>query len=135
MTVIVQLAALGMLGVALAVWLARVPSARRRRPRPPAAARRSPPGDLVAIGELVAGGRTSAGDVHRRVRPLLREIAGARLARRGIGLDRDPEQARELLGEGLWELVRADRPAPVTRDGPGLGLAELTQYTDRLEAL
>jgi hypothetical protein len=134
-TAIVQLAALAMLVVALAVWLARVPSARRTRERPPARPRRTLPGDLGAITELVAGGRSSAAEVHRRVRPLLRDIAAARLARRGIGLDRDPLPARELLGEELWELVRADRPAPVTRDAPGMTLAELSALTDRLEAM
>ncbi len=135
MTVIIQLAALGMLGVALAVWLARVPSARRPRQRRPAKPRRTLPGDLGAIAELVAGGRSSGADVHRRVRPLMREIAAARLARRGIGLDRDPEPARALLGDELWELVRVDRAPPVTRDAPGMTLAQLAALTDRLEAI
>ncbi len=135
MTAIIQLAALGMLGVALAVWLAHVPSARRSRERPRARPRRSLPGDLGAITELVAGGRSTASDVHRRVRPLLRDIAAAKLARRGIGLDRDPRHARELLGEELFELVRAERPAPLTRDAPGLTLGELAAITDRLEAM
>ena len=135
MTVIIQLAALAMLVVALGVWLARVPSARRPRERPPARPRRTLPGDLGAVTDLVTGHRSTAADVHRHVRPLLREISAARLARRGIGLDRDPEPARDLLGEDLWELVRADRPAPVTRDAPGMTLAELTAFTDRLEAM
>jgi hypothetical protein len=134
-TAIVQLAALGMLGVALAVWLAGVPSARRARERPPARPRRTLPADLGAITELVTGGRSSAADVHRRVRPLLRDIAAAKLARRGIGLDRDLQPARELLGEELFELVRADRPAPLTRDAPGMTLAELSAITERLEAM
>jgi len=134
-TVIVQLAALGMLGVAIAVWLARVPSARQRRLRPPAEPRRSLPGDLGTITELVVAGRSSAGDVHRRMRPLLREIAAVRLARRGVALDRDPSRARELLGEELWELLRADREAPTARDAPGLTLDQITVLTDRLEAM
>jgi hypothetical protein len=134
-TVIIQLAALGMLGVVLAVWLAGVPSARRSRERPPAKPRRTLPGDLGAVTELVAGGRSTASDVHRRLRPLLREIAAAQLARRGVGLDRDPQPARALLGEELWEIVRADRPPPVTRDAPGLTLAQLSELTDRLEAM
>lgn len=135
MTAIVQLAALGLLGVALAVWLAHVPSARRARERPHVRPPRSLPGDLRTITELVAGGRSTAAEVHRRVRPLLRDIAAAKLARRGIGLDRDPRHARELLGEELFELVRADRPAPLTRDAPGMTLAELSALTDRLEAM
>jgi hypothetical protein len=134
-TAVLQLAALGLLGVALAVWLAHVPSARRSRERRRARPRRTLPGDLGAITELVAAGRSSAADVHRRVRPLLRDIAAAKLARRGVGLDRDPEPARELLGEELWELVRANRPSPPPRDAPGITIAELTALTDRLEAL
>jgi hypothetical protein len=134
-TVIIQLAALGMLGVAFAVWLARVPSARRTRERPPARPRRTLPGDLGVITDIVTAGSSTAADVHRRVRPLLREIAAAQLARRGIGLDRDPQQARALIGEDLWELVRADRPAPETRDAPGMTLVQLTALTDRLEAM
>lgn len=135
MTIVIQLFALGMLTVAVAVWLARVPSARRSRERPPAGPRHALPGDLRAITDLVAGGRSTAADVHRRVRPLLREVAAARLARRGIGLDRDSETARALLGDELFELVRIDRPPPVTRDAPGMPLAQLTAHTDRLEAL
>jgi len=134
-TILVQLAALIAVGVALAVWLARVPSARRSRQRPAAGRRRTLPGDLGAIADLIVGGRSTASDVHRRVRPLLREVASAQLARRGIGLDRDPESAHALLGDELWELVRADRPAPVTRDAPGMSVAELSALTDRLEAL
>jgi hypothetical protein len=134
-TVIIQLAALGMLIVALAVWLARVPSARRTREPRPSAPRRTLPGDLGAITDLVSGRRATAVDVYRQVRPLLREIAAARLARRGIGLDRDPEPARDLLGEDLWELVRIDRPVPESRDAPGISLSELSALTDRLEAI
>jgi hypothetical protein len=134
-TLIVQLAALGMLGVAVAVWLARVPSARRRRERPPAGGQPPVRGDLGAMTELVTVGRSTAGDLHRRLRPLLREIATVELARRGVGLDRDPREARALLGEELWELVRLDRPPPDMRDAPGLTLAQLTALTERLEAL
>jgi hypothetical protein len=134
-TAVIQLAALVLLGIAAAVWLARVPSARRPREQPPRGPQRTLPGDLGTITELVAGGRATAGDLHRRVRPLFREIAAAQLARRGVGLDRDPQSARELLGDDLWELVRADRPTPADRDAPGLSLAELVSLTDRLETL
>jgi hypothetical protein len=134
-TVIIQLAALGLLGMALAVWLARVPSARRRRQRPRRRPRPALPADLGAITELVVSARSSPADAHRRLRPLLREIAAVRLARRGIGLDRDPLQARELLGQELWELVRADRELPAGRVAPALTPAELAALTDRLEAV
>src|SRR5207248_752064 len=53
--------------------------------------------------------RRLTADVHYRLRPLVSEIAVARLARRyGIDLARRPERARELLGPRTWELVRPD---------------------------
>ena len=51
-------------------------------------------------------------DAHTRLRPVLVEIAEARLVRRGLRLERDVEEARRLLGPAAWELVRPDRPAP-----------------------
>ena len=43
---------------------------------------------------------------------MLSEIAEARLARRGVQLNRDHDEARRLLGPEAWELVRPDRPQP-----------------------
>ena len=54
----------------------------------------------------------SAFDLHHALRPIVREIAAARLARRGISLDRQPDRAQALLGAQAWELVRPDREAP-----------------------
>jgi hypothetical protein len=79
--------------------------------------------------------RSTAAEVHLRIRPLLSEIAVARLSRRGVRLDRSPGDAGELLGEPLWKLVRPDRPRPEDPRGPGMTLEELEQMTDRLEQL
>jgi hypothetical protein len=79
--------------------------------------------------------RSSAYDLHFELRPLVQEVAAARLARaHGIDLVRDPERAHKLLGDGLvWELVRPDRPTPERDRTPGWGREELEELVDGLE--
>ena len=73
-------------------------------------------------------------DLHRRLRPILREVAGQRLAaRHGIELDQRPEAARALLGEEAWELVRPDRPHPDELSGTRLDATGLRRVLDILE--
>jgi hypothetical protein len=75
-------------------------------------------------------------DLHRRLRPRLREVAAHRLSsRHGIDLDRRPDAARELLGDEAWEVVRPDRPLPDELTGPRLSAAGLRRVLDRLEAV
>jgi hypothetical protein len=110
------------------------PSPERRR----AKRRRAPvhrPEDLERIERLVVAGRYSPLEVHSRLRPMLREIALTRLTACGVALDRNPAAARERLGEGLFELVRGDRPPPEDPRGPGVSLEQLTAFTERLEHL
>jgi hypothetical protein len=45
----------------------------------------------------VANGTASAGDLHLRLRPILREVAIDGLRRHGIELDADPARAQERL--------------------------------------
>ena len=72
-----------------------------------------------------------------RLRPLVREIVAARLSRRyGVDLEREPELAASLLGQGrAWELVRVDSAAPVDRYAPGWSQSELEQLVEELERL
>lgn len=117
------------------VMLLVLPKARRR---PRAATPTDPPlrpRDLERLETLVAAGRSSAADLHLHLRPLLAEIVGARLSRRGAGLSQDPAHARSLLGEELWELVRPSRPAPSDSRTPGVTLEQLAQIIERLERL
>ena len=78
----------------------------------------------------------SALHVHAYLRPVLADIASQRLAARGQALERmtDPV-GRAALGDGLWEVVRPDRPFPADRHGPGIGPQDLEAMLDRLERL
>ena len=103
------------------------------RPRPRATGR---PRELARLEDQVALATNMAADVHFRVRPVLREIAVHRLAtRHGVVLDRDREQARALLGEEAWELVRPDREPPRDSLGPGIPAERLRAVVDALERL
>ena len=97
---------------------------------------RPPPiAELERIDRLVVLGAANEFDLHYRLRPLLRQVAGDRLhGRHGVELDRDPERARQLLGDQLWQLVSAEREVG-RRTGPGLPAAELAGHIERLEAL
>jgi hypothetical protein len=91
--------------------------------------------DLARVGRAVASGTASAGDLHLRLRPILRDIAIDGLHRHGIELDAEPARARELLAPPTWEIVRPDRPAPRDAFARGLPADELDLVIDDLEAL
>lgn len=93
------------------------------------------PAQLVRLERIVERSASSGLDAHTRLRPVLVEIAEARLTRRGVSLDRDAEKAERLLGPAAWELVRPDRPAPQNREARGIRPRELDEILDALEAL
>jgi hypothetical protein len=67
---------------------------------------------------------------------MLTEIASHRLAARGRSLERLSDQdGRELLGEGLWDIVRPDRPFPSDRNARGVSSHELDAMLAVLERL
>ncbi|HEY7197536.1 MAG TPA: hypothetical protein VH306_10130 [Gaiellaceae bacterium] len=75
-------------------------------------------------------------DLHRRLRPVLRDVAAQRLAAgHGIDLDRRPEAAQALLGDELWELVRPERPEPDELTGTRLDAGGLDRILTRLETV
>ena len=111
----VLLAAGAVVAVALLPPVPRVERRRRRRPEEPAR-----PQGLRAMERQVGMAGGSAGDLHERLCPLLRDIARDRLATAGIDLDRDPEAAALAVGPETWELVRGDRPPPDDRHGAGV---------------
>ena len=92
--------------------------------------------ELARLEREVTLSTTTAFDLHFRLRPVLRRISARMLAsRRGVDLERSPAQARTLLGEELWELVRPDREPPRDRAASGLELGSLRTMVDALEAL
>jgi len=70
----------------------------------------------------------NAYDLHTRLLPHLREIATARLERRG------QRSGPDTLGR-WWELLRPDRPEPSERFAPGIREAELRDLVAELERL
>jgi hypothetical protein len=123
-------------GVLLAALADRLPAAQAAfepgvRPRAPTDLW---PAQLLRLAHIVEWSGASGLDAHTRLRPVLVEIAEARLARRGLRLDRDVAEARRLLGPTAWELVRPDRPTR-DRDAPGVAPRELEEILDALEGM
>ena len=70
----------------------------------------------------------NAYDLHTRLLPHLREIATARLERRG------QRPGPDTLGP-WWDLLRPDRPEPAERFAPGIPEAELRALVADLERI
>ena len=106
-------------------------SALRRRRRAG-----SRPDPLVRLEDQVSLAVASALDLHTRLLPALREVAGELLlTRRGIDLEVEPEAAREALGEDAWALLRADLGPPADRFGKGISPARLRKVVEAVEAI
>ncbi len=126
-------AALVVAGILLRVTLALPRAEPAPLERPPRTQR---VGQLESIARALDLAEASSFDLHNLLRPLVREIAAARLARHRVSLDRQPERARELLGAQTWELVRPDREVPSGRSGRGgCGRDELRAIVASLEAI
>ena len=94
------------------------------------------PEEFLRMDREILLGTADADHAHRRLLPLLRTAAAARLAaRHGVELARRPETARTLLGDDVWELLRPDRPAPADRHGPGLRREQIAAVIERVESL
>jgi len=122
--------------------LVRTVAARQESRHPSAfehALQRSPqrpmrPPELIRTEREITLGMSSAGHLYLRLLPLLREAAAARLlARRNVDLHARPDEARRLLGDETWELIRPDRPEPEDRLAPGIPLARLRAVVETLE--
>jgi hypothetical protein len=125
-------AALVLAAVVLGVAKA-LPSAE---PVPPQLPPRSQPvGQLESVAHALDSAEASSFELHNTLRPIVREIAAARLARHGLSLERQPERARALLGAQAWDLVRPDREAPARGSGRGCSRDELRAIVDSLEAI
>jgi hypothetical protein len=121
--------------ISVAALTARLPAAERPSAPRPGSRSASVPSQLLRIERIVERSAESALAAHTLLRPVLSEIAEARLARRGVQLGRDSDEALRLLGSEAWELVRPDRPQPPDGRAPGVARRELEAVLDRLEAL
>jgi hypothetical protein len=90
---------------------------------------------LRQVDRALTAAQASEVGVDRDLRPLFRPIAAMRLARRGVDLDRHPEEARSILGEQLWELVRADRARGSNLVAGGISTVGLESLIERLERI
>jgi hypothetical protein len=132
------LAGFGLTHLLIALYRSRPPAQpspvdQALQPRPPR------PGHVEELDKIrreVTIAQTTAFDLHFRLRPTLRRIASELFwSRRGIELDGDPDAARHALGEETWQVVRADRPVPDDRFGPGIERESLRRVVAALEAI
>lgn len=94
------------------------------------------PPELVRTEREITLGLSNAGHLHKRLLPLLREAAAARLATgHDVDLARRPDTARRLLGDDTWELLRPDRPEAPDLSDPGISMRRLRAVVDTLERL
>jgi hypothetical protein len=128
------LALTGLLMVAIVGALpARGRSAFEAALRRPQAEERRPP-QLERVERTVTLGVATSFDFHARLRPLLREVAAARLAT-ARGVELDSPAGRAALGEDTWELLRPDREPPADRYAPGPDEQRLRGLVEFLETL
>ena len=106
--------------------------AERRR----AGAGRERPAMLARLEQEVVLGSAGSFDLHHQLRPRLRGLAAELLTtRHRLSLDGDAEQARELLGEETWELVRRERLPPEDRLARGMPPEALSRVVTSLERI
>jgi hypothetical protein len=94
-----------------------------------------PIADLLRLERELSMAAARQFDLHFRLRPILRDIATARLEQRGLDIDSGRPQIQELLGDELYELTTAEREPPANRLAPGLGFDGLDRTIGILERL
>lgn len=110
------------------------PPRRARRPGPPVD--NAPFRAYRQVAEQLSWAAVSPRHYDLVTRPLLTQVAAARLAdRHRVDLHADPAAARALVGEDVWPWI--DPAAEVSRNSqpPGIGRDTLTLVIDRLEHL
>jgi len=135
---VLALAAIGLLHFVRAYRgeLDPTPSRFEQALRERARATSARPGVFLVMDREIELGILHAGQAHRRLLPLLRAAAAARLqARHGIELERGSPAARALLGDEAWEFLRPDREPPADPFGPGVPRETIADLIERVEAL
>ncbi|MGH3008708.1 MAG: hypothetical protein ACRDLM_04795 [Gaiellaceae bacterium] len=116
--------------------IAPAPSRLERALRERTRATGGRPAVFLAMERELELGIAHAGHAHRRLLPLLRAAAAARLqSRHGIELGRGSPAARKLLGDEAWDFLRPDRPPPADPFGPGVPRETVATLIERVEAL
>jgi hypothetical protein len=86
--------------------------------------------ELTALEHRLSWGSVDADRFRERVRPLLVDLSVARLrSRHGVDPAAQPEEARRILGESLWEMVTGPPP---TRSPSRPELARLVEALERI---
>lgn len=88
-----------------------------------------------AISDL-AWGRYSRRDFDVLMRKRLLRAAAVRLSdRHGVDLDRQPERARQLLGEHAWQVLAPEKEASQDRSRGGVVVQDVERVVAAIEAL
>jgi hypothetical protein len=101
----------------------------------PEPAEERPIADLIRLERALSMASARQFDLHYRLRPILRDVAAARLEQRGLDLDSGRPVVQELLGDELFELTAPDREPPANRLAPGPSVEGLERTIGRLERL
>jgi hypothetical protein len=89
-----------------------------------------------AVRHAIAMGAHSRREFDFNMRRRLERVASTRLdVEHGVDLQRDPETARRVLGDDVFELLDPGRPISADRTGGGVRPDRLTRVVDRLERL
>jgi hypothetical protein len=94
-----------------------------------------PIADLLRLERALSMASARQFDLHYRLRPILRDVAAAKLEQRGLVLDSGRPVVQELLGDELFELTAPDREPPANRLAPGPDVEGLERTIGRLERL
>ncbi len=87
----------------------------------------------LVLERAIGFGTTTLGSYHQLVRPRLRALAAAKLARAGCALENE-ESARRFLGDD-WPLVGPKHPSVDDPLAPGVPLGDVSRLVEILEGL
>jgi hypothetical protein len=125
----------GLAVVGLVLLLPAAPAPRRPgKPGPPV--ENAPYGSFREVAERLSWAAVSPRHYDVVTRPLLSQLAAARLAdHHRVDLYAEPDRARALLGDDVWRWVDPAREPSRDSQPPGVGPETLTRIVERLETL
>lgn len=95
------------------------------------------PERLEQIERYLGFAQGNMGDFRYHIRPVLRDVAADRLTfgSHGVNLKDQPEVARAMLGEEVWQALWPEREPPIRRGQPGIAPETLETIIAVLERL